>query len=46
MKRTLRNVILSLAVLSSLFSSCQSNQHKTKLTEKVTEAQEEKILNQ
>ncbi len=45
MKRTLRNVIVSLVVLSSLFISCQSNQDKTKLTEKVVEEQEEKILN-
>lgn len=45
MKRTLRNVILSLVVLSSLFISCESNQDRTKVTEKVTEAQEEKILN-
>lgn len=45
MKRILRNVILSLVVLSSLFISCQSNQDKTKLTEKPTEAQEEKTLN-
>ena len=37
MKRTLRNVILSLVVISSLFFSCQSNQDKTKLTEKVSE---------
>ena len=45
MKRTLRNVILSLVVISSLFFGCQSNQDKTKLTEKVSETQEEKILN-
>ncbi len=45
MKRTLRSVIVSLVVLSCLFISCQSNQDKTKLPEKVTEAQEEKILN-
>ncbi|WP_339628386.1 ester cyclase [uncultured Maribacter sp.] len=45
MKITLRNVILSLVVFSSLFISCESNQDRTKLTEKVTEAQEEKILN-
>ncbi len=45
MKRTLRNVILSLGLLSSLFISCQSNQEKTNLTEKITETQEEKILN-
>lgn len=45
MIRTLRNVILSIVVLSSLFISCRSNQDKTNLTEKVTEAQEKKILN-
>ena len=45
MKRILSNVIVSLVVLSGLFISCQSNQDKTKLPEKVTEAQEEKILN-
>ena len=45
MKRTLRSVIVSLVVLSCLFISCQSNQDKTKLLEKVIEAQEEKILN-
>tara|TARA_B110000305_G_C19239519_1_gene539187 strand:+ start:1 stop:921 length:921 start_codon:yes stop_codon:yes gene_type:complete len=45
MKSTLRNVILSLVVLSSLFISCESIQDRTKLTEKVTESQEEKILN-
>jgi hypothetical protein len=45
MKRTLRSVIVSLVVLSCLFISCQSNQDKTKLPEKVTEAKEEKILN-
>ena len=45
MKRTLRSVIVSLVVLSCLFISCQSNQDKPKLLEKVIEAQEEKILN-
>jgi predicted ester cyclase len=45
MKRTLINIIVSLVVLSCLFVSCQSNQDKTKLQEKLTEAQEEKILN-
>ncbi|MCW5518784.1 ester cyclase [Aureitalea sp. L0-47] len=45
MKRTMRNVILSLIVLSSLFISCESNQDKAKLTKKVLEAPEEKILN-
>ncbi len=45
MKRTLRNVILSLVVISSLFISCQSNEDNTKLTEKVVEEQKEKILN-
>lgn len=45
MKRTLRNVVLTLVVLSNLFISCESNQDRTKLTEKVTEVQEEKILN-
>jgi hypothetical protein len=43
MKRTLRNVIVSLVVLSSLFISCESNKDRTKPTEKVVE--EEKILN-
>jgi len=43
MKRTLRNVIVSLVVLSSIFISCESGQDKTKLTEKGIE--EEKILN-
>lgn len=45
MKGTLRSVIVSIVVLSCLFISCQSNQDKTKLPERVTEAQEEKILN-
>ena len=45
MKRTLRNVILSLVVLSSLFISCQSNQDKTKLTEKLEEEQKENTWN-
>ena len=45
MKRPLRNILFSVAVLCSFMISCQSNQDKTKLTEKVTEAQEEKILN-
>lgn len=45
MKRTLRNIIVCLVVLSSLFISCQSNFDKTKLTEKETESQEEKTLN-
>lgn len=45
MKRTLRNVILSLVVLSILFISCEPNQDRNKLTKKVTEAQGEKILN-
>ncbi len=45
MKNSLRSKILSLVVLSSLFFSCQSNQDKTKLTEKVVEEQKEKILN-
>ncbi|MGK0412453.1 MAG: hypothetical protein ACJA1B_000650 [Polaribacter sp.] len=43
MKRTLRNVIVSLAVLSSLFISCESIKDRTKPTEKFVE--EEKILN-
>ncbi len=43
MKRTLRNVTLSLVVLSSIFISCESNQDKNKSTEKLVE--EEKILN-
>lgn len=45
MKRILSNIVLSLVVLFSLFISCQSNQDKTKMTEMVTEAQQEKILN-
>ena len=45
MKKTLRNVILSIVVISSLFFSCQSNQDQTNLPEKVSEAQEETILN-
>ncbi len=45
MKKSLGSKILSLGVLSCLFISCQSNQDKTKLTEKVVEEQKEKILN-
>lgn len=45
MRRTLRIVIVPFVVLSCLFISCQSNQDKTTLPEKVTEVQEEKILN-
>tara|TARA_R110001583_G_scaffold76899_4_gene209983 strand:- start:162 stop:1094 length:933 start_codon:yes stop_codon:yes gene_type:complete len=45
MKRTLRNVILYLVAIPSLFISCQSNQDKTKLTERVVEELKEKILN-
>lgn len=45
MKRTLSSVIVSIVVLSCLFISCQSNQDRTKFPEKVTQAQEEKILN-
>ncbi|MFT6166193.1 MAG: hypothetical protein ACJAV5_001373 [Vicingaceae bacterium] len=43
MKRILSNVIVHLVLLFSLFIGCQSNQDKIKLTEKVTEAQQEKI---
>lgn len=45
MNRKLKYIILSLVVLSNLFISCESNQDRIKVTEKVTEAQEEKILN-
>ena len=45
MKRTLRNVLLSLVAISSLCISCQSNKDNPKLNEKVVEEQKEKILN-
>jgi len=45
MKKSLRSVIVSLVVLSCLFISCKSNQDKTKLQVKLTEAQEEKTPN-
>lgn len=44
MKRTLRNLVLFLVVVSGLFISCESNPDRTNLKEKVTEAQEEEIL--
>ena len=45
MKNSFRSKTIFLVVLSSLFISCQSNQDKTKVTEKLTETQEEKTLN-
>jgi len=43
MKRTLSIIILSIVIVSSLFFSCQSNQNKPELTEKVIK--EVKTLN-
>lgn len=43
MKKILSNVIAPLVLLSSLFISCQSNQDKTALPEKVIVVQEETI---
>lgn len=45
MKRTLNIVILSLVIVSSIFFSCQSNQNKTKRTEKAIEEQKENTWN-
>ena len=45
MKRTLSIKILSLVIVSCLFFSCQSNQNKTKQTEKFLEEQKEYTWN-
>ena len=45
MKRTLNIVILSLVIVSCIIFSCQSNQNKTKQTEKAIEEQKENTWN-